>query len=121
MSTGVFKTLRARRTPRRDRFVHPGSSAVSVPVNPAPLPGIKQFDLSGRTALITGGSKGLGEAIAAGLASAGADVALVSRHLDQADAAALRIAQEFGRRAFAFCADITSPEQVEATAQAAVR
>ena len=94
---------------------------MSRPVDPAPLPGIKQFDLSGRTALVTGGSKGLGEAIAAGLASAGADVALVSRHLDQAEAAALRIGREFGRRAFAFCADITLPEQVEAMAQAAVR
>ena len=36
------------------------------------LPGIKQFDLTGKVALITGGSKGLGYAMAAGLASAGA-------------------------------------------------
>ena len=41
------------------------------------LPGIKLFNLTGRTALITGGSKGLGYAMAAGLASAGADVMLV--------------------------------------------
>ena len=33
------------------------------------LPGIKQFDLTGRSAIITGGSKGLGEAMAAGLAA----------------------------------------------------
>jgi len=58
---------------------------------PSPLPGIKLFDLTGRTALITGGSKGLGFAMAAGLASAGADVFLVSRHLDQAQAAAASV------------------------------
>ena len=40
------------------------------------LPGIKQFDLTGKSAIITGGSKGLGEAMAAGLASAGANVLL---------------------------------------------
>ena len=40
------------------------------------LPGIKQFDLTGRVAIVTGGSKGLGSAMAAGLASAGADVVL---------------------------------------------
>ena len=60
------------------------------------LPGIKQFDLSGRVALVTGGSKGLGQAMAAGLASAGADLFLVSRNLAEAEAAALQIAEEFG-------------------------
>ena len=35
------------------------------------LPGIRQFDLTGRAAIVTGGSKGLGEAMAEGLASAG--------------------------------------------------
>jgi NAD(P)-dependent dehydrogenase (short-subunit alcohol dehydrogenase family) len=57
------------------------------------LPGIKQFDLTGRVALITGGSKGLGYAMAAGLASAGADVLLVSRKGDEAKAAAAVIAR----------------------------
>ena len=44
------------------------------------LPGIKQFDLSGKVALVTGGSKGLGLAMAAGLASAGAKIMLVNRN-----------------------------------------
>jgi len=85
---------------------------------PSPLPGIKQFDLTGRTALITGGSKGLGLAMAAGLASAGADVVLVSRHLDEAQAAAARIAADFGRRALGLAADVASEEQVDAALRA---
>src|SRR6266853_3770742 len=88
--------------------------------NPSPLPGLKQFDLTGRTAVITGGSKGLGEAMAAGLASAGADVALVSRRLDEAQRAAERIARDFGRRAAGFFGDVTSPQQVDAVFAAAV-
>jgi len=79
-----------------------------------PLPGIKLFALTGRTALITGGSKGLGYAMAAGLASAGADVMLVSRHLDEAQAAAANIARDFGRTAIGRASDVTSPEQVDA-------
>lgn len=87
----------------------------------APLPGIRLFDLTGRTALITGGSKGLGHAMAAGLASAGADVMLVSRHADEAQAAAESIARDFGRKATGHGADVTSPEQVEAMLAAAER
>ena len=62
-------------------------------------PGISQFDLTGKTAVVTGGSKGLGYAMAAGLASAGADVMLVSRNRDEAEEAAARIANDFGHRA----------------------
>jgi NAD(P)-dependent dehydrogenase (short-subunit alcohol dehydrogenase family) len=85
------------------------------------LPGIKLFDLTGSAALITGGSKGLGRAIAAGLASAGADVMLVSRHLDEAHAAASEIARDFGHKAIGFQADVTRAEQTEAMAAAALR
>ena len=54
------------------------------------LPGIKLFDLSGRVAVVTGGSKGLGAAMASGLASAGADLVLVSRHQEELESAAKR-------------------------------
>ena len=49
------------------------------------------FDLSGRVALVTGGSKGLGKAMARGLAEAGADVVISSRHEDELQAAAREI------------------------------
>ena len=89
---------------------------------PSPsLPGIQQFNLTGRTAFITGGSKGLGLAMAAGLASAGADVILVSRHLDEAQAAAADLVKEYGRRALGLAADVASAEQVDAARDAALR
>jgi len=84
------------------------------------LPGIKQFDLTGRSAIITGGSKGLGKAMAAGLASAGADVLVSSRHGDEAAAAAEEIAADHGHQAISIQADVTSPEQVEEMVQAAL-
>ena len=87
----------------------------------ASLPGIRSFDLTGRTALITGGSKGLGAAMAAGLASAGADVALVSRNADEAAATAEVIARTWGHRALSLAADVTEPEEVNAMAAWALR
>lgn len=80
----------------------------------APLPGIKLFDLTGRVALVTGGSKGLGHAMAAGLASAGADVILVSRHANEAQAAAEGIARDHGRKAIGRACDVTVPAEVDA-------
>ncbi|MBM3844778.1 MAG: SDR family oxidoreductase [Verrucomicrobia bacterium] len=85
------------------------------------LPGITLFNLTGRTALITGGSKGLGYAMAAGLASAGADVMLVSRHGDQAQSAAAGIARAFKRKAVGHAADVTMPAEVNAMLSAAER
>ncbi len=75
-------------------------------------PGIKQFDLTGQVAIVTGGSKGLGEAMAAGLASAGADLMLVSRNLEEAESAAKTIAQEYNCKAIAFQADVADEQAV---------
>ncbi len=49
------------------------------------------FNLAGRVALVTGGSKGLGKAMALGFAQAGADVVLCSRHEDELLAAEAEI------------------------------
>lgn len=56
------------------------------------------FDLSGRVALITGGSRGLGRRSAEALAAAGADVVVVSRKLDACERAAAEIREATGRR-----------------------
>ena len=86
-----------------------------------PLPGIKQFDLTGKAAIITGGSKGLGLAMAAGLASAGASVMLVNRNADEGNQAAQEISQLYGTQAIAFAADITKQAETEAMTEAAMQ
>lgn len=84
------------------------------------LPGVKQFDLRGRSAVITGGSKGLGLAMAAGLASAGANLMLVNRNTQEGIKAAQILSADFGVKAISFGADITSREQTETMAKVAV-
>lgn len=77
------------------------------------LPGIQQFNLSGRVALVTGGSKGLGYAIADGLASAGASVVICSRNGMEAEAAAKEVTAAHQRPALGLGCDVTSPDEVE--------
>jgi NAD(P)-dependent dehydrogenase (short-subunit alcohol dehydrogenase family) len=59
---------------------------------------MQQFDLTGKVAIVTGGSRGLGRAIAQGLAEAGADVVIASRKYESCVAAASEIAAATGRR-----------------------
>ena len=63
------------------------------------------FDLSGRTALVTGANTGLGQAIAVGLAEAGADIVAVGR---SAPSQTARMVEEAGRRLYAIPADLSS-------------
>ena len=67
------------------------------------------FDLSGRTALVTGANRGLGRAFASALAHAGADVVVVARDTARNEEAAAAIAEETGRRATVVSADVTDP------------
>ena len=60
----------------------------------------KLFDLSGKVALVTGGSRGIGRGVAEGLAAAGADVVIASRKLENCEATAHEIAAATGRRVF---------------------
>jgi NAD(P)-dependent dehydrogenase (short-subunit alcohol dehydrogenase family) len=78
---------------------------------------LDQFRLDGKVALITGGSGGLGEVFARALAGAGADVALLGRRAEAAQAVADTIAQESGRRLIGVAADVTNPEQVRAAVE----
>ena len=84
------------------------------------LPGIKQFDLSGKAAVITGGSKGLGFAMAAGLVSAGARVMLVNRNEAEGHQAAKEIINDYGGEAISFSADVSDLNQTEAMAKHAI-
>lgn len=68
--------------------------------------------LSGRVAVITGASKGLGKAMALALGAAGAKLALVSRNKEQLQAVAAE-ARKLGAEAEVFVTDVTSEEQVK--------
>lgn len=74
---------------------------------------LDQFRLEGRTALVTGGSQGLGEKIATALAEAGASVVIVSRRQEACQAAAEAIKTQTGRDTFAFSADVTQQTSVD--------
>jgi 3-oxoacyl-[acyl-carrier protein] reductase len=73
-----------------------------------------ELGLAGRRAIVTGGSKGLGKAIAAELLAEGAAVAICSRHADELEEAAaeLRKAAPDGQRLLALPCDVTDAAQV---------
>ena len=77
------------------------------------LPGIKLFDLTNKTAIVTGGSKGLGLAMAEGLASAGANLVIISRNEKEGKAAAEKIIKEYKTKAIAISATVTSEEEIQ--------
>jgi NAD(P)-dependent dehydrogenase (short-subunit alcohol dehydrogenase family) len=80
----------------------------------------KLFDLTGRVALVTGGSKGLGKAMARGFAEAGADVVIASRREDELRAAAAEIASGTSARVAYCVADMTRRDDVTRLAASAL-
>ncbi|HEX4567365.1 MAG TPA: 3-oxoacyl-ACP reductase family protein [Vicinamibacterales bacterium] len=74
---------------------------------------LDQFKLTGKTALVTGGARGLGKTMASALAEAGANVAVTGRTLDSLKSTATEIADATGRTVRAFAGDVTSAPDVE--------
>ena len=81
----------------------------------------KLFDLSGRVALVTGGSKGIGKAVARGYAEAGADVLICARHEDELKSAAAEVGDQLDVRVEYLVADMTDRAQVDSLADETIR
>jgi 3-oxoacyl-[acyl-carrier protein] reductase len=75
------------------------------------------FNLSGRTALITGGSKGIGRACARGLAECGANIAISARHEDELKKARNEISDGLNVKVEYFLADMNDRSQVKKLAK----
>jgi NAD(P)-dependent dehydrogenase (short-subunit alcohol dehydrogenase family) len=84
------------------------------------LPGINLFSLKDKVAIVTGGSKGLGYAMAAGLASAGANLMIVNRNIGEGNQAANQLRSDYGVKTMAFSADVSDEEHTQDMAQKAM-
>lgn len=76
---------------------------------------LDQFKLDGQVVVITGGGRGIGEAIALGMAEAGADIVVAARRTNEIEAVADKV-RALGRRALAVTTDMMDIEQVQALA-----
>lgn len=77
------------------------------------------FDLSGKRAFVTGGSRGLGREMALALAKAGADIAMVARKAEALDETAAEV-RALGRSCWTFEADMGVPAEAEALCRRAL-
>ncbi len=112
---GPARRTRCRRAARRRRAGRAGA----CPPRPQDRdPGV--IDLSGKSAVVTGGSRGLGRAIALRLARQGADVAFSYRGNEVAADETASGIEEAGRKALAVQADVTDPPAAEALVKAAL-
>ena len=81
-------------------------------------PPATRFDLTGKVALVTGGSRGLGRSMVLAFAAAGADVVVASRKLDACEAVAQQV-RAMGRRALAVSCHVGHWDELEQLAEAA--
>ena len=72
-----------------------------------------ELGLQGKHAIVTGGSRGIGKAIARELAREGVDVAIVARNQGDLETTARELAAETNRRILPLAADVTSKQQVD--------
>jgi NAD(P)-dependent dehydrogenase (short-subunit alcohol dehydrogenase family) len=75
------------------------------------------FSLEGQTAIITGGARGIGMAIATSMAKAGANIVIWDIQEELSKETAARIAKEYGVRTWHFCSDITRKEEIKGNAE----
>ena len=75
------------------------------------------FSLQQKVAIVTGGNGGIGKGIARGLASVGADIAIVARNARKTEAAANEIQESFGVRCLGRCSDVTDETSVNQMAE----
>src|SRR5712692_9250083 len=96
-------------------FIRENNEQWSSKIAVAPTRGENAMDLGlqGKHAIVTGGSRGIGKAIARELAREGADVAIVARNKADLEATARELAAETNRRIVPLAADVTSKEQVD--------
>jgi NADP-dependent 3-hydroxy acid dehydrogenase YdfG len=83
-------------------------------------PRVGLLDLRGKIAVVTGGSSGIGQAVALALASEGAHVCAVGRNVERLGEVA-KLAQKFSPASQAFCADLTRHTDIEALAASLAR
>lgn len=81
---------------------------------------LEMFQLDGRVALITGGTQGLGLAMARALAQAGADIIVTSRDQEKARQSAANLAAETGCRVVGLAVDVTDAQAIERMVEAAL-
>ncbi|BDG48230.1 MULTISPECIES: SDR family oxidoreductase [Parageobacillus] len=77
------------------------------------------FKITGKTAIVTGGGRGLGEQIAVGLAEAGANVVVCSRKVEACEQVREKL-EKLGVKSLALQCDVTNPDDVQRVVQAAV-
>jgi NAD(P)-dependent dehydrogenase (short-subunit alcohol dehydrogenase family) len=85
-----------------------------MPLDPPP-----SFDLTGKVALVTGGTRGLGREMVAGLAQAGADVVIASRDAEACAAYATEITAATGRRALPYGVHVGHWDELDGLVEAA--